>query len=129
MTIWPSAVLSNKIGVKEGLIMARLRSFAVGAALSIVPASLSAQQVGDAQKGLAFAREACAACHAVERGQPSSPNTKAPPFAAIANTRTTTGMALYAFLQTSHPTMPNLILETDEIANVVAYILSLKSEQ
>jgi len=109
--------------------MGRLRSFAVGAVLSVVPASLSAQTTGDTQQGLAFAREACAACHAVERRQPSSPNPQAPPFDAIANTRGMTGMALYAFLRTSHPTMPNLILEADEIANVTAYILSLKGGQ
>ncbi|MGO4404529.1 cytochrome c [Bosea sp. RAF48] len=109
--------------------MGRLRGFAVGAVLSVVPASLSAQQTGDTQQGLAFARQACAACHAVERGQPSSPNAQAPPFGAIANTRGMTGMALYAFLRTSHPTMPNLILEADEIANVAAYILSLKGGQ
>lgn len=106
--------------------MGRLRRFAVVAILSVVPASLSAQTTGDTQQGLAFAREACAACHAVERRQPSSPNPQAPPFEAIANTRGMTGMALYAFLRTSHPTMPNLILDADEIASVTAYILSLK---
>lgn len=111
-------------------MMGRLWGYAVAAAvLSAAPASLSAQETGDARQGLRFAREACAACHAVERRQPSSPNPQAPPFEAIANTRGMTGMALYAFLQTSHPTMPNLILEADEIANVVAYILSLKAGQ
>lgn len=109
--------------------MGRPWGFAVGAVLSALPASLSAQETGDARQGLAFAREACAACHAVERRQSSSPNPQAPSFEAIASMRSTTGMALSAFLQTSHPTMPNLILETDEIANVVAYILSLKGGQ
>jgi mono/diheme cytochrome c family protein len=70
-----------------------------------------------------FARQVCAACHGVEHGQPSSPNPQAPPFDAIAGTR---GMALYAFLRTSHPTMPSLILERDETSDAVACILSLK---
>lgn len=109
--------------------MGRRCGLAVGAVLSAVPASLCAQETGDPGQGLAFARQACAACHAVERRQPSSPNPQAPPFDAIASTRGMGGMALYAFLRTSHPTMPNLMLETDEIANVVAYILSLKGRQ
>jgi hypothetical protein len=29
------------------------------------------------------------------------------------------------WLQTSHPTMPNIILEPNDMSNVVAYILSL----
>lgn len=107
--------------------MGRLCGLVVGGVLAAVPASLGAQETGDPQKGLTFAREVCAACHAVERWQPYSPNPQAPRFDAIANTRGMSGMALYAFLQTSHATMPNLILEPDEIANVVSYILSLKA--
>lgn len=109
--------------------MGRLRTFSVGVIFFIVPASLSAQQTGATQLVLAFAREACAACHSVERRQPASSNPQAPPFDAIASTRGMTTMALYAFLQTSHPTMPNLILEADETANVATYILSLREQQ
>lgn len=109
--------------------MRRLRFYAVAVAASFAAmASLGAQEMGDPRQGLKFAQEACAACHAVERRQPS-PNPQAPAFEAIANTRGMTRMALYAFLQTSHPTMPNLILEADEKAHVVAYILSLKVGQ
>jgi mono/diheme cytochrome c family protein len=109
--------------------MGRLRGVVVGAVLSVGSATLSAQTTGDPQQGLALAREDCAACHAVERRQRSSPNPQAPPFDAIANTRGMTGMALSAFLQTPHATMPNLILEVGEIADVAAYILSLKGGQ
>ena len=38
-------------------------------------------------------------------------------------------MALYAFLRTSHRTMPNLILKSDDITNVVAYLLSLEDSR
>src|SRR6187431_3680 len=37
-----------------------------------------------------------------------------------------TATALTVWLQTSHPTMPNIILEPNDVSNVVAYILSLK---
>jgi hypothetical protein len=38
----------------------------------------------------------------------------------------TMNYALSAALQTSHRTMPNLVLDPNELADVVAYILSLK---
>ncbi|MBN9467293.1 MAG: c-type cytochrome [Bosea sp.] len=106
--------------------MGHLRSFVAGAVFCFVPACLSAQQLGDPIRGLAFAREVCAACHAVEHRQPASPDPHAPRFDAIASTNGMTAMALYAFLQTPHSTMPNLILTPDETANLIAYILSLK---
>ena len=44
----------------------------------------------------------------------------------VANTRGMTAMALRVFLTTSHSKMPNLIFTPDEIADVSAYILSLR---
>jgi hypothetical protein len=40
-----------------------------------------------------------------------------------------TDRTLRVWLQSSHPTMPNFILTTDERNNVIAYILSLKSRR
>jgi hypothetical protein len=37
-----------------------------------------------------------------------------------------TGTALTVWMQTSHPTMPNIVLTKQETLDVVAYILSLK---
>ena len=37
-----------------------------------------------------------------------------------------TATALRVWLQTSHPTMPNIMLAPNDMDNVVAYILSLK---
>jgi len=37
-----------------------------------------------------------------------------------------TGTALYIALQTPHKTMPNLMLEADELRDISAYILSLQ---
>ena len=48
-----------------------------------------------------------------------------PAFRDIANTPGMTTTALTAFLTTSHPKMPNLILTPKEMADVTAYILSL----
>jgi hypothetical protein len=49
-----------------------------------------------------------------------------PDFRDIANTRGITATALRAFLTTSHPKMPNLILTAEETQDVIAYILSLR---
>ncbi|MEK1887660.1 MAG: cytochrome C [Phyllobacterium sp.] len=106
--------------------MGHLYGFAVGMVLTVVPASLNAQEVGDPQQGSIFARHVCAICHAVEHGQPSSPNPQAPTFDTIAKTPGITEMALYASLRTSHRTMPNLVLKNEDISNIAAYLLSLK---
>jgi hypothetical protein len=49
-----------------------------------------------------------------------------PTFQAIAQQPSTTSMALRVFLQTPHAQMPNLVLNTGETDDIVAYILSLK---
>ena len=67
----------------------------------------------------------CKDCHAIEAmtvGVRSGP----PDFTAIADRPATTALSLKVFLQTSHPSMPNLILKPDETDSLVNYILSLK---
>ena len=77
--------------------------------------------------GLAIARQLCSECHDIERSpQPRSPNTAAPPFVTIANVPGMTGMALSAALQTPHRTMPNVILDANQLSGIVAYVLSLR---
>jgi mono/diheme cytochrome c family protein len=95
-----------------------------------------AQQVGDPAAGFAVASEICAECHMVEAVEGAFP---APdplpfeelwplPFEEIANTPGITAMALFAWMTTTHPTMPNIVLEEEDLRDVVAYILSLKDE-
>jgi mono/diheme cytochrome c family protein len=82
-------------------------------------------QEGDAGEGLAVAQDTCAGCHAIRKGQQSA-NANAPAFEEIAGVPGMTAIALQASLQTSHRSMPNLILSTEDRRNVAAYILSLK---
>ncbi len=77
-------------------------------------------------RGLAYAQSACAACHAVETGQTSSPNPQAPPFEVIANLPGMTPTALNAWLHSPHPSMPNVIVAPDDRGDVAAYLNSLK---
>ena len=85
-----------------------------------------AQEIGQPGAGRTFARQICTECHAIEKGQAFSPNLAAPPFEAIANIRGMTTTALSVALRSPHPTMPNVILNAEELSNVVAYILSLR---
>ena len=92
------------------------------------PASASAfaQEAANVGHGRQIAYTICIACHAVARDQQVSPNSEAPQFPLIAATPGMTSIALTAALLTSHRLMPNIILETDERQDVIAYILSLK---
>jgi mono/diheme cytochrome c family protein len=90
------------------------------------------------EAGQTLALQLCSRCHAVLRGEGVTPNPEPLPFSKvgtplpfedIANTPGVTEMALYAWLTTTHPTMPDIVLDKDELRNVVAYILSLKKNQ
>ncbi len=73
-----------------------------------------------------MARETCAQCHPVDNVAGNWPNPNAPSFEAIAKTPGLTSTALAAALQTSHRTMPNVVIKGDDANNIIAYILSLK---
>ena len=89
----------------------------------------SAMAQDAAATGLAIARQLCSECHDVERSpQPHSPNAAAPPFVTIANVPGMTGIALSAALQSSHRTMPNVMLDANQLSSIVAYILSLRRD-
>lgn len=79
-----------------------------------------------AAQGLILARQLCSECHAVEKATARSPNPASPPFELIANTPGMTAMALSAALQSPHRTMPNVMLDANQLSSIVAYILSLR---
>ena len=87
-----------------------------------------AQDAGDSRRGRDFAERTCFGCHAVSPGQMQSRLTKAPSFQAIADTPGMTGFALNAFLRSPHKSMPNFVIASRDISDVVAYILTLKSK-
>ncbi len=88
-------------------------------------ASVTRAQEGDIAAGQAYAKQICAACHAVLPNEQVSPLPQAPTFQKVADTPGMTEMALTVWLQSSHPTMPNIVLAPDDMRNVVAYIRSL----
>jgi mono/diheme cytochrome c family protein len=107
--------------------MHRIRNWIVlaltGTALFGAPAS--AQDHGDVKRGAALALGVCIACHGVRHGEESN-NLLAPPFADIAKSKGMSAIALNVALQSPHHAMPNIMLDPQERADVIAYILSLK---
>ena len=103
-----------------------MRRTGVLLALALLSTSrLHAQELGDAQAGLFVARQVCTPCHADLAGQTNSPNRQAPSFEQIARVPGMTVTALTVALQTSHATMPNIMLEPNELRDVATYIVSL----
>ena len=86
----------------------------------------AAQEAGDAAKGLAYAVRVCAECHGVLAIDRASPMMGLATFKAIANSPGMSGTALAVWLRTPHQSMPNLVIETEDRSNVIAYILSLR---
>ena len=94
-------------------------------ALCLAPAA-QAVETATPQQGLALARERCGFCHGVEYGDEFSSNPLAPTFEAIADTPGMTQTALSVTLRSSHQVMPDLMLSSEEIAAISAYLATLK---
>ncbi len=85
-----------------------------------------AQSGGDASRGAAYAQSNCARCHGVGPGDKFSPVPGLAAFRVIANTPGMTGTAIAVWLRTPHNSMPNLVIEAGDRADLIAYISSLR---
>ncbi len=90
------------------------------------PATVPAADAGNAALGLVYAEQNCASCHAVRAAEMHSPDPRARPFDAIANTPGLTRTALNAWLHSSHTNMPNLIVDPDSVDDLHAYLATLE---
>lgn len=96
------------------------------ALLSGVPATAGDTQVTIA--GQALAERWCAECHLVVAEQPYAWSGDAPTFFEVADDPSVTEAGLRAFLATPHATMPNIVLDRQQTDDIIAYILSLRSQ-
>jgi mono/diheme cytochrome c family protein len=87
-----------------------------------------AVELGNAAAGLEYAQKVCADCHAVEEDTVRH-FTDVPSFQEVADTDGMTARALVVWLTTSHPNMPDIIVPPDDMDNVVAYIMSLRTKK
>lgn len=87
--------------------------------------TVSAETV-DPTMGRHIAETLCSRCHQIDAASPNpEPTSGAPSFVAISRMPSMSELAIKVFLRTSHPTMPNIVLTSDEIDSVTAYIKSL----
>jgi mono/diheme cytochrome c family protein len=100
----------------------------VGASIALAAAAgARADELGKSQAGFVYAKQFCSKCHGISGEK--SPLPQAPRFKKVAEQSGITATALTVWLQTSHPTMPNIILQPQDMRNVIAYILSLKGRE
>ena len=86
-----------------------------------------AQQSPAVQRGLTFVRAHCAQCHAIDKVS-ESPLAIAPPFRTLHLKYPIEDLArpLAEGIIAGHPTMPQLRLEPDQVADVIAYLKTLE---
>jgi cytochrome c len=109
--------MSRTRGLVAAAILASAIATDAGAAGPVTPRP-------DPEKGQALAERVCVTCHIVAREATSS--TDVPSFAAIANKPGQTLESVAGRIVIPHPPMPTIALSREEIANVVAYIMTLK---
>ena len=95
----------------------------------LVTSYASGAQAQNAANGKRIAERWCSSCHIVDPNDNRPVPDTVPSFMAIARTSSTTKMALAAFLTTPHYPMPNFVLSRSEIADVSAYIMSLRKSR
>jgi mono/diheme cytochrome c family protein len=94
--------------------------------LTLFAAMGQAQELGNPENGLRWARDVCSQCHAIQRGDVLSPNRRSPTFTELVMTPGMTAAALTVALTTPHAGMPMFILTSQQRQDIIAYILSLK---
>jgi cytochrome c len=118
-TVFGDASVEVQMRAKHAMLAATI-------ALSMPTGYGEAQEIGQPRRGFALAQRLCSECHAIQKEYARSPNVNAPRFQAIASIPGMTDIALSVALNTSHHSMPNIVLAADEQADIIAYILSLK---
>lgn len=105
-------------------------SFGSITALALMIGTAGGAPAADEASGLKVARKLCVNCHIVEPGGGvRTVDASIPSFMAIANKPGRTESRLSGFVLNPHPPMPQVQLTTNEIENIVAYILSLKEDK
>jgi cytochrome c len=91
----------------------------------VFPTLISGTAMADLRRGRALAEQWCSRCHAVAPNE-AARDPDAPDFADVSAERSATAYGLRVFLRTPHATMPNFILDPDDIDDIASYIVSLK---
>jgi mono/diheme cytochrome c family protein len=98
--------------------------FGLAVGLAVAPAA--AQDDGSAEAGHELASQLCTNCHIV--GDERSGSDLAPPFPVIAKNPRLSLEELHGWGGPGHPMLPELALTPDQIADVNAYLDSLRGD-
>ena len=99
--------------------------FALVALLFVRLHNANGATIDGASAGHRLAEAWCKGCHSIDVSTAGAENGP-PDFTAIANRRSTTALSLKVFFQTSHRSMPNLIIAPNQADDLTNYILSLR---
>jgi mono/diheme cytochrome c family protein len=121
----PLGASKGKTAVSRRLKLMMLAGMAVSLAATTV---WTATATTDAAEGRKLALQWCAQCHLVADSQSRAPVDGVPSFVALANDPAMTDAGIRAFLASPHPPMPNIALSRQQTDEIVAYILSLRSQ-
>ena len=94
------------------------------ATLAAAPAT--AQEQGNAEAGHELASQLCTTCHIV--GNERSGSDLAPPFPVIARNPRLSMEELHGWGGPGHPMLPDLVRTPDQIADISAYLDSLRGD-
>jgi len=96
----------------------------LGLAATMAVAPAGAQEQGSAEAGHELASNLCTSCHIV--GNERSGSDLAPPFPLIARNPRLSMEELHGWGGRGHPMLPDLALTPDQIADINAYLDSLR---
>lgn len=107
----------------------RLSLLSVLIVLGAAPAMAQSLEELDIENGERLARTLCVNCHQVAPEGENTVLADVPGFQEIANRPDMTREAIVAFVISPHPAMPDIQLTRDELADISAYIMSLRDEK
>jgi mono/diheme cytochrome c family protein len=116
--------MTGKLGGE--VVMPRYLGSALGLAATLAVAPAAAQEEGNAEAGHELASNLCTACHIV--GNERSGSDLAPPFPVIARNPRLSLEQLHGWGGRGHPMLPDLALTPDQIADINAYLDSLRGD-
>jgi cytochrome c len=101
---------------------------AAAALVSAISAPASAQP-GGAERGRELSQRLCTNCHVVDARAGGPVRVDVPTFATISARPDVSGEKIAGAIIIPHPAMPGVQLTVPEIRDIVAYILSLKTQK
>jgi len=110
--------------------MSSLRVSVVIAAtlVSAAPAQAQSLEKLSVMEGERLARALCVNCHQVAPDGSGTALSDVPGFAEVANRPDMTREAIESYVLSPHPAMPQIQFTRDELADISAYIMSLREQ-